>query len=261
MKKIVSLFFALMLNFAVNAQTPLTEAVDFTSEGLNGEDIHLFEILDGGQYVLIEFFYSNSSGALTYVNKMIGSYQYFGCNQHDVYFMEVSRYDDEAEARAWCNEYGVEFPTIHTESEGDTGDQICSMYGIPSFPTVILIAPDRQIVLQDIWPVLYTDDIINALIPFGIEQHECSVETVAETFLTETIASSFTVNPNPAKSVINIKSDNASAAVISICDISGRCVKRVSVNDISNATINIEDLNKGLYLININGKVERLVVE
>ena len=163
-----------MLGFNIKAQTSLTEAVDFTSVGLNGEDIHLFDILDNGQYVLIEFFYSTSSGALTYVNKMIESYQYFGCNENDVYYMQISRYDDEAAARAWCSEYGIMFPTIHTESEGDTGDQICEMYGIPSYPTVILIAPDRQIVLQDIWPVTSTENIIDALTPFGIEEHECS---------------------------------------------------------------------------------------
>lgn len=158
----------------MKAQTSLTEAVDFTSVGLNGEEIHLFDILDNGQYALIEFFYSTSSGALTYVNKMIESYQYFGCNENDVYYMQISRYDDEAAARAWCNEYGIMFPTIHTESEGDTGDQICETYGIPSYPTVILIAPDRQIVLQDIWPVTSTENIIDALTPFGIEEHECS---------------------------------------------------------------------------------------
>ncbi len=163
-----------MFCFNMKAQTSLTEAVDFTSVALNGEEIHLFDILDNGQYVLIEFFYSTSSGALTYVNKMIESYQYFGCNEHDVYYMQISRYDNEAAARAWCNEYGIIFPTIHTESEGDTGDQICETYGIPSYPTVILIAPDRQIVLQDIWPVMYTEDIINALTPFGIEEYECN---------------------------------------------------------------------------------------
>lgn len=174
MKRTITFIFALMFCFNMKAQTSLTEAVDFTSVGLNGEEIHLFDILDNGQYALIEFFYSTSSGALTYVNKMIESYQYFGCNENDVYYMQISRYDDEAAARAWCNEYGIMFPTIHTESEGDTGDQICETYGIPSYPTVILIAPDRQIVHQDIWPVTSTENIIDALTPFGIEEHECS---------------------------------------------------------------------------------------
>jgi hypothetical protein len=41
--------------------------------------------------------------------------------------------------------------------------------------------------------------------------------------------------------------------------MTGRCVKEVNATD--NTTINIEDLNKGVYFVNVNGKVEKLVVE
>jgi len=57
MKKLtflVAMLFATTFGFS---QTPLTEAVDFTSTDINGVEINLFEILDGGQYVCIDFFY------------------------------------------------------------------------------------------------------------------------------------------------------------------------------------------------------------
>jgi len=38
------------------AQTPLTTAVDFTGTDFNGNEFNLFEILDAGQYVVIDFF-------------------------------------------------------------------------------------------------------------------------------------------------------------------------------------------------------------
>ncbi len=38
------------------AQTPLTTAVDFTATDFEGNEFNLFEILDGGQYVVIDFF-------------------------------------------------------------------------------------------------------------------------------------------------------------------------------------------------------------
>lgn len=352
MKRIVTFVFALLLSFNIKAQTSLTEAVNFNSVALNGEQIDLFEILDNGQYALIEFFYSGTSGALTYVYKMTESYEYFGCNQHDVYYMQISRYDDENEARDWCNEYEIKFPTIHTESEGDSGDEICQMYGIPSYPTLVLIAPNHEIVLQDIWPVMYVEDIINALLPFGIEQHECS-EIMPEIYVhisqttSTSVTAEFTPNltcvsyhyilsegnslenqelpieqviveqgmeqsgnftyswndlepetdytiyalpkdlegtfgelkiipftteaescmelkdktfkmtPNPARSTVNIYLD--SKAQIKIFDISGRCVKEVDV--INSTTINVEDLDKGIYFVNANGMVEKLVVE
>mgnify|MGYP003429495815 FL=1 len=54
MKKIFTFIFALILSFNVKAQCPLTEAIDFTATDCYGEEtIHLFEILDRGQYVFI----------------------------------------------------------------------------------------------------------------------------------------------------------------------------------------------------------------
>ena len=38
------------------AQTPLTTAVDFTGTDFNGNEFNLFEILDAGQYVVVDFF-------------------------------------------------------------------------------------------------------------------------------------------------------------------------------------------------------------
>ena len=49
----VALFFATVFAFS---QTSLSEAVDFTGTDIYGEEFNLFEILDGGQYVVIDFF-------------------------------------------------------------------------------------------------------------------------------------------------------------------------------------------------------------
>ena len=52
---IAVMFFAANLAFS---QTPLTTAVDFTATDTQGIERNLFEILDGGQYVVIDFFYT-----------------------------------------------------------------------------------------------------------------------------------------------------------------------------------------------------------
>jgi hypothetical protein len=51
---LVAMFFAATLAFS---QTPLTEAVDFTATDVQGVEHNLFEILEGGQYVCIDFFF------------------------------------------------------------------------------------------------------------------------------------------------------------------------------------------------------------
>jgi len=58
MKKI-TLFLGLLLATTFSfAQTNLTEAVDFTATDIEGVEHNLFTILEGGQYVCIDFFYT-----------------------------------------------------------------------------------------------------------------------------------------------------------------------------------------------------------
>lgn len=462
MKKLFTFFLALTMSIAVSAQCSLTEAVDFTTTDHHGNEIHLFDILDGGQYVLIDFFFTTCGPCQNSTPNVVDAYYALGCNQHDVFFMEVSPSDHNNEPYLfidnWINTYGIEYPTIYLTSGGpDTGEDICNMYQIPAYPTIILISPDRQIVVQDIWPVSSAQTIIDALAPFGIEEHECDgevqnpdviidVETeasysldikftpnaatasyyvlcsenaeleagdilldgvqltnggvhtfsglnaetvytiyampvstdgimgnlktatattlcpggegvstiefaieVGEAFVIvdampngetseyhyamgkvsafeemgedyvidgllhdgnavcgndfwqvpveaieagipyyvfgiglngnaevgelskleftlgegviEVTSASYSIFPNPATSTINIRSIANIEAEVNIYDMTGRCVKNVVVSDMSNATINVEDLNQGVYFMNINGVIEKLVIE
>lgn len=52
----VVLLFATAFGFS---QTTLTTAVDFSGTDIYGNEFNLFEILDGGQYVCIDFFFTN----------------------------------------------------------------------------------------------------------------------------------------------------------------------------------------------------------
>lgn len=178
MKKIFTLVIALVMSIAVKAQCPLTDAVDFSTIDHHGNEINLFEILDGGQYVLIDFFFTSCGPCQNATPNVVDAYYALGCNQHDVFFMEISPSDHNDEPfyfiDTWIETYGIEYPTIYKTSGGThTGEDICNMYQIPAYPTVILISPERKIVVQDIWPIDSAQTIINALAPFGIEEHDC----------------------------------------------------------------------------------------
>ena len=77
----------------------------------------------------------------------------------------------------------------------------------------------------------------------------------------EELSSSFNIYPNPASSEINITSQLNGEANVKIYDMTGRCVKETRISNINNATINISDIDNGLYLININGSFEKLIIE
>lgn len=173
MKKVFTLILALAFGFGLKAQCPLTQAIDFTATDCHGTEIHLFDILDGGQYVLIDFFFVNCGPCQQATPKVVESYYAMGCNMHDVFYMEISDRDSDAACQNWCQNYGVEYPTISGPAGGST---ICgaSMYHIPAFPTVILIAPDRSIVINDLWPINNAQTVINALEQHGLQQHDCN---------------------------------------------------------------------------------------
>lgn len=186
MKKIFTLVIAVLFSMGLKAQTSLTEAVDFTATDHEGNVINLFEILDGDQYVLIDFFFSSCGNCPEVTTHMVDAYYQLGCNEHDVFFMEISPTDHPNSAATWIDTYNVPYPTIHNDFYGTTpegqGTDICDLYQIAAYPTTILIAPDRTIVYNDIWPVHSPEAIIDPLVTAGIEEHPCSGQE-AEVFV------------------------------------------------------------------------------
>jgi len=59
MKKFIFIVMLLFTTTFIFSQTPLTQAVDFTATDIYGVEHNLFDILDGGQYVCIDFFFTN----------------------------------------------------------------------------------------------------------------------------------------------------------------------------------------------------------
>ena len=171
MKRLFTFIFAIALSVNVFAQCPYTTAFDFQAVDCHGTQVNLFEILDGGQYVLIDFFFTTCGPCQQATPKIVESYYSFGCNMHDVYYMEVSVSDGDPACQTWAANYGVEYPTISTAGGGAT---ICNTYGIAQYPTVILIAPDHSIVIQDLWPINNAQTVISALEAHGIQQHDCA---------------------------------------------------------------------------------------
>lgn len=58
MKKLLLLIPFWMLFFNGTSQTPLTNAEDFTVIDMDGNEHQLFNYLDSGKFVLLEFFFT-----------------------------------------------------------------------------------------------------------------------------------------------------------------------------------------------------------
>ncbi len=168
-----NLFFLLFL-FSISvsfAQTSLTEAVDFTVTDVEGHEHHLFDYLDNGKYVLIDFFFTTCGPCQQTAPKVSEAYEYFGCNSADLIVLGIDNGDSDAQVIAFDESYGSTYPSVSGIEGGGTA--VCSAYGISLYPCVILIAPDRQIVNQDIWPIPSAQTIIDVVVPYGPQEADC----------------------------------------------------------------------------------------
>ena len=249
MKKLFVLFTILLATttrfYAQN--TNLTQAVDFTATDCHGNEIHLFDILDRGQAVFIDFFFYTCGQCQVISPYITGAYTATGCNQHDVFFMEISYIDDDNVCQQWINQYGVEFPTIGREGGGN---EIFNIYGIQGCPTLILIMPDRSIPIQG-FQQLYpfsTNDVINALAQYGgIQQYSCeTIDCDAPSNLSLSMAND----------EIALNWD-ASATAISY-NVYRDGTKIATVNETSFVDNELEDLHEYCYKVtaNCNGYME-----
>jgi len=187
---IILLFF--LSFFRVQAQTPLDTAVNFTCKDIAGNVHHLFNYLDNNKFVVIDFFTATCGGCQLYAPRVNQSYLDFGCNQGNVIFMAMNALADNQGVQEFDSIYGITFPSVSGHQGG--GDSINQMYEIVSFPTVILIAPNRQIVEKYIWPP--NTEILDSIITsFGGIYQPCSVGIPATI---EKPSHTVTLSPNPA---------------------------------------------------------------
>ena len=170
-----------------------------------------------------------------------------GCNMHDVYYIEISDRNNDSQCQTWVDNYGVDYPTIGSTGGGGT---ISDQYGIGSFPTIILIAPDHSIVIQDLWPINNAQTVINALVAKGLEQHDCN-DNVAENNHTVMLY------PNPANDLITLKGENL--GIVSIYNTLGQKMDEFKA-DGDELNIAAAKYQNGVYFIKTNEKTMRFVL-
>ena len=65
-------------------------------------------------------------------------------------------------------------------------------------------------------------------------------------------AKNFTLYPNPANNVLNLSSkSNTAIETVQVLDLNGRVVKNTTVNGMTDAQVNVADLNAGMYFVEV----------
>ena len=229
------------------SQTPLTSAPNFNALDAHGDYLDLYTHLDNGKYVLLYFFYDTCFVSQSNVPEIDNAYIKFGCNSNDVFFFGINFNNTDGEVLSFENNFGLHYPNVSGIDGG--GNQIVSLFQVIAFPTIILIAPDRSIPKQDIWP-LTAVNIIDELASLGIDT---TVSCPNAAIYNPAISSNFQVYPNPANDWLNISNSSKETNLsIKLTDNLGKTVVNKNISHFTKESVNVNNLNPGIYFLQIS---------
>lgn len=240
---------AFLMSFSVSkAQTTLTTAVDFTVTDVHGVTHNLFNILNSGKYVCIDFFFTTCPPCISTVPYYKQTFTNYGCNTQDVFFISIDNGDTNAEVLAYEAAYVPGSPTFPSVSGNDGGgNAVVTAYGISAFPTYILIAPSHTIIEQDMWPISSAADFTTFFASNGLSPKAC-LSGITE----ENLANSISVFPNPAVDNLVIETSNQEkVTAVKVYDVLGKMLMNNTVNDTERLELNVSELEKGIYYMEI----------
>lgn len=252
-KTIALLFLLLGLGQYSSAQSSIDTAVSFTVKDITGTTYQLDEIIGQGKLVVIDFFTVTCGPCATYASEISQSFSHFGCNSGNVVFLGINWGDDNGQVAEFGQTYGAEYPEI-SGLEGN-GNHVVSDYGVLSYPTVILIQPNRFISEKFIWPPT-SEHLDSLIIEHGGIPLECSTSVPERNNnLAQGIIQ--TVTPNPVASFCTLGL-NAKPGIytIRILASSGKQVKEyrgilLSGQESTFVELDLESISAGYYLVQV----------
>ncbi len=227
------------------AQTPFLKAVDIRVKTIEGENIRLYDLLDQGKMVVIDFFSTSCGPCNLYAPDHQAIYEKYGHNQGEVFFMGVAWGDDNTGVYVFDTTYGIGYPTA-SGSEGG-GNIANNDFEIMSHPTVLVIMPDHTIVGNlfmpyDIPDFAHIDSVLlaNGAMPTAVRE--------------QALAESFSIYPNPAtdRLTINFHGKNPDVLKLRMRDLSGKLVfEDFHPAQKESIGLNIKPFAGGIYFLEI----------
>lgn len=256
MRKAIPVILLLLLPFTARTQTTLDTAVNFSVKDITGYTHKLYNILDSGYMVVIDFFSTSCGPCATYAPAIQASYQNFGMNTGNVYFLGIAWGDDNQGVHSFDSTYGITYPSV-SGMQGN-GNQVVLDYNILSYPTVILIMPDRSIREKHIWPptTARIDSILiaNGAITTGSCPPDCLLDEAA-----------LQIWPNPARELLQVRYTLKARSTVhlSLIDMQGRVYSmardRIQEAGTWEQHMDVGHFPPGLYLLQVQQGAQRII--
>jgi thiol-disulfide isomerase/thioredoxin len=252
MKKLALFFLLLAFVKFSHAQTSLDTAVNFTVNDVNNNTHRLFDYLDQGKIVVIDFFTVTCGPCADYAPEISESYRHYGCNSGNVVILGINWGADNSQVAEFGQTNGAIYPEV-SGTEGN-GDHVVADFGILSYPSVILVLPDRFIAEQYIWPPS-TSHLDSLIALHGGAPMDCStgVQDLIPTLDPSWIRS---IYPNPARESCMVTfHESANPVIMRLLTSTGKEVLRFDMLKLpeneKSLRIDLSSQSPGYYLLQI----------
>ena len=248
LKNTIPIFLLSSLLFSAKAQVG-NPAPDFTVTDTHGEAHTLYDYLEAGKVVVLDFFYTTCGPCQYYSPQVNLAYEKYGCNNANVIFMSIDYQDSDAQVIAYDQQYEIEYPSISGLDGG--GDAVVNLYNIFGFPTFYVIDSTKTIIEEIDPPTLQVFDFRFANL--GIEPADCNVSAASET----SRSGRLNVFPNPFSNGVlqaQLPGTTIGESSFEIFNSVGHSIRYGTTEFKGENTVGLEvgDLQQGLYLLKVN---------
>ncbi len=226
-------------------------APNFTVTDTHGETHTLYDYLEAGKVVVLDFFYTTCGPCQFYSPQVNLAYEKYGCNNATVFFMSIDYQDNNAQVIAYDEQYEIQYPSVSGYEGG--GNDVVDQYGVFAFPTFYVIDSSKTIIEVIDPPTLQVFDFRFAAL--GIQPANCDASASKQTNRDEGLA--FFPNPVDATRSLQVRivgGDGEGAARFEIFNHIGQPVRndQLEFNSRHEAEMSVADLPSGIFLLKIS---------
>lgn len=225
----------LVLMFTANISFAQT-ATDFTADDCNGVSHHLFDELDAGNVIVLCWVMPCgpcATGGL-HAQDAVQSFATSHPGQVRYYMADDFANSTCSYLDGWAASYQLVPDATFSDASIDMND-----YGGPGMPKVVVIGPDYQVYYNGNNNQITKNGVID-----GINQSLSATVSISENTIEDVIISSHT-----SSNSIDVSYTLSNPVSFQIFNTLGEVVKRVSSDNLSSTTINIQDLSNGIYIL------------
>ncbi len=255
---LISLFFSA----AALSQTPHTTAPDFSVKTLKGDIIQLYPLLSENKIVVIDFFSTSCGPCQTFAYDFEMAYQNFGANSGNVFFLAINYNGTNADVIYFDSVFNITLPSASGLDGG--GNVAFDTYQVASYPTVVVIQPDKTIVSQRVWEPT-TANITEVVLSAGgtlVGQEEQILS----------YQNGLVLYPNPAQNeaVISLDLKQDEVITLTVRNVFGQSVQKISTSEMMSKglhtkRISVQNLPSGIYFVEAESsnhiKVQRFMIQ